>query len=181
MNLAGTIPILMPVLVALSGVLGVVFTALTLPGAWFVLLVAGGVQWWRYEFDGTWMFSFWTLGACVALAVLAEVVELIASALGAKRFGASRRGALASILGAVLGAIVGTVLLPVPIVGTIVGAALGAGVATLLVERATLGRTWRESTAAGAGAAAGRLVATLAKVGFTIAIALTLSIASLIG
>jgi uncharacterized protein len=167
--------------------IGVLLTAFTLPGIWLALLAAGLAQWWSLSgppmTDGSSpvpMFSWWTLGACVVLALLAELVEFIASALGAHSAGGSKRAAVASMVGALIGALVGTFALPVPIVGTIVGGAVGAGAAALLAEKHLGERTWKHSAKVGGGAAIGRLVATLAKVGFAAVIALILSIAAFI-
>jgi len=172
---------LLALAVWLGAVVGTGLTAFTLPGIWFMLLVAALAQWYTLGVQGAAMFSWWTLGVCVALAVVAEVVEATASALGASKAGGSKKAALASILGAIVGAVVGTVALAfLPIIGTIIGAALGAGIAALLVEKQLGKRTWADSGRVGAGAAVGRLAAVLAKLGFAVGVGLILGIASLV-
>ncbi len=156
--------------------LGVLVTAFTLPGTWLALAGASLAQWLHHEQFGTYMFSWWTLGVCLGLAVTAEIVEGVASAIGAAKAGGSKRAAIASIAGAILGAVLGTVLLPIPILGTIAGAAIGAGLAALLTEKHLGEKTWAQAARVGTGAAVGRLVATVAKVGFAIAIAITLTV-----
>jgi uncharacterized protein YqgC (DUF456 family) len=157
---------------------GVLLTAFTLPGIWLALVGAGLAQWWSWATFGSdqLMFSWWVLGVCVGLGVLAEIVELVASAFGAAKAGGSKKASLASVMGALVGALVGTFLIPVPVLGTILGAAGGAGLAALLTERHLGEKTWKAAGKVGAGAAAGRLVATLAKVGFAVVIATILSI-----
>ena len=70
----------------------------------------------------------WTLVLIEAgLAVLAEILELVAGALGAHRQGGSKRGAVLALLGSLIGAFVGAGLgLPIPVVGSIAGVILGA-------------------------------------------------------
>lgn len=160
-------------IVTLTAWLGVLLTAATLPGIWIALVAALLAQWWQPG-----MFSWWTLGACVGLAVLGEVVEFAASAAGAAKAGGSRRAAGWSVVGALVGAIVGTPIFP--IVGTVLGAAVGAGLAAALAERGVDGRSWGQSARVGGGAAAGRLVATVAKTGVAAAVAVVLSVAAFV-
>ncbi|MFN7021118.1 MAG: DUF456 family protein [Phycisphaerales bacterium] len=163
--------------VVLGAILGVALTLLTLPGIWFAILVAGLAQWWSStRTGGEEMFSWWTLGVCVGLGIIAELIELLASAAGAAKAGGTKRGAIGSVIGGIFGALAGTILIPVPVVGTVVGAAAGAGLGALLLEKAGGVKTWTQSGKVGAGAAAGRLVATVVKSGFAGAIGLILSI-----
>lgn len=160
-------------MIALTGVAGVLLTLLTLPGVWVLLAVALGVQLlWLPE-----IFSWWTFGACVVIAALGEVGETVATGVGAARGGASRAGVVGAIVGTLFGALFGT-FIPVPIVGTLVGAALGAAAGATTAELAIKNRGWRESTKAGAGAAAGRLVALAIKGVVTFVVAVTLTIAA---
>lgn len=173
--------VLLAIAVWLGALVGAALTAFTLPGIWFMLLVAALAQWYTLGVQGDAMFSWWTLGGCVALALIAEVVEFAASALGASKAGGSKKAALASILGAIVGAVVGTVALAfLPIVGTIIGASLGAGAAALLVEKQLGKRTWAVAGRVGAGAAVGRLAAVLVKLGFAVAVGLVLGVATLV-
>lgn len=158
----------------LSAWAGVVLTAFTLPGIWFALLGAGLAQWWSIAVHGNAMFSWWTLGACVGLGLVGEIVELVASAFGARKTGGSKKAAFASIIGGLIGAVVGSLVLP--IIGTIIGAALGAGVGALLTEKHLGEKSWKDASKVGAGAAAGRLVAIIAKVALAALIALVLTV-----
>lgn len=155
---------------------GVALTAFTLPGIWIGLVGVGLAQWWSIAYHGSdhAMFSWWTLGACVGLGVVAEILEIVASAFGARKTGGSKKAAFASIIGALIGAIVGSFILP--IIGTIIGAALGAGIGALLTEKHLGEKTWKDASKVGAGAAAGRLVAIVAKVAIAALIALALTV-----
>lgn len=156
--------ILASAVASLFAVLGVAFTLLTLPGTWLAILVATGLHAWRGD-----LYSWWTLIACATLALLGEAVEIVASALGAAKGGASRKGALAAVVGSLAGAVLGSFFIP-PL-GTIMGAVLGAGAAALWVEHSLLQRPLAQAAKAGTGAAAGRLVATIVKVGLSAVVA----------
>ncbi|HMN42807.1 MAG TPA: DUF456 domain-containing protein [Phycisphaerales bacterium] len=170
--------LLIALALTLINIIGVAVTAILLPGIWLMLLCAGLAQWWQRALYGTWMFSWWTLGLCTALALLAEIIEFAASAIGASRFGGSRWGGAGAILGAVLGAIAGSLV--VPILGTIVGAAAGAFLGALLSERHIAKRSWQDANRAGTGAAIGRLSATLVKVIIACLVAIALSVDALV-
>lgn len=160
---------------------GVLLTAFTLPGLWIAIVGAALAQWWHSAKYGTELFSWWTLGACLCIGVVAEVGELVASAFGAAKAGGSRKSSVAAVLGAIVGAIVGTVLLAfLPVIGTIIGAALGAGIAALLTEKHLGEKTWKDASKVGAGAAAGRLVATVLKVGLAGVVAFILTVAAFV-
>lgn len=162
-------------IVAVALLIGVLVTLLTLPGTWFIILVALVCQWWR---EG--LFEWWTIALCVVLAVAGEVVEFAWSARGAKRTGGTRPGMIGSIVGGLVGAIAGTFMLPVPVVGTIVGAAVGAGLGAVAGERGMSQRSWRESAAVGRGAAVGRLTAVAVKAGIAGVIGLVLTTGALL-
>ncbi len=157
-------------IVVTAALLGIVLTLLTLPGTWVLLCAATLVKLWQPE-----LMPWWVLAAAGLLAVVGEAIEFFASALGAAKGGASRRGAIGAIVGSVVGAVVGSPFL-FPI-GTIAGGVVGAAAGTMIAERGTANKTWSEATRAGSGAAAGRLVATVAKTGIACVMALALGIA----
>ncbi len=157
-------------IVALASLVGVVLTLLTLPGTWFIILVALLCQWWR---EG--LYEWWTIALCALLAFAGEVVEFAWSARGAKRTGGTRPGMVGSIVGGLIGAVVGTFVIPIPLLGTIIGAAVGAGLGAVAGERGMSQRTWRESAAVGRGAAVGRLTAVAIKTGIAGMIGLVLT------
>ena len=157
-----TLLILTALTLALVALIGVVLTLLTLPGVWLTLLAALGCQWawaaWSHE---ALLFDWWTLGILAAVAMAGEIMEIVSSAVGAKRGGGGRSGAWGSILGAFVGAIAGSFFLP--IIGTIAGAVLGAGAGAVAAERGISGRTGAESMKVGTGAAGARAVALVVK------------------
>lgn len=157
------------VAITLASLTGIALTLITLPGAWIALLTAVSMQVWQPD-----LYSWWTLVICGLLALMGEVMELVASAAGAAKGGASRSGAAAAIAGSLVGAIVGSFFIPP--VGTVLGAVLGAGLLAAGVELWFNRRTLGQATRAGTGAAAGRLIATIAKTGVTAIIAAVLII-----
>ncbi|MFZ2875612.1 MAG: DUF456 domain-containing protein [Phycisphaerales bacterium] len=158
------------VVVIVAALLGVILTLLTLPGTWVLLCASLLVKLWQPG-----LMPWWVLVAAGLLAVVGEAIEFFASALGAAKGGASRRGAIGAVLGSVVGAVAGSPFL-FPL-GTIVGGVVGAAAGTMIAERGTANKTWAEASRAGGGAAAGRLVATVAKTGVACVMALTLGIA----
>lgn len=160
------------ILVILTVPVGLALSLLTLPGVWLMLAAAVGAQLWHGE-----LMSWWTLGACTALALLGEIIELLASSAGAKAAGGSKSGSLGALIGSIAGAILGTFFIP-PI-GTIIGAIAGAGLGAMIGEKAVAKRSWSRSSGVAAGAAAGRLVSTIAKLIIAGAVGLVLVIAAL--
>ena len=74
-------------------------TLLTLPGVWLTLLAALVCQWaWAAWGGQHWLFDWWTLGILAALALAGEILEMVSSAIGAKRSGGGTSGALGSIV-----------------------------------------------------------------------------------
>jgi uncharacterized protein YqgC (DUF456 family) len=171
--LDGILLAVLVVSIALASAVGIGLTLLGLPGIWLTIGVALIAWLIRGE-----TYSWWTIGACVALGLLAELLEFVLSAAGAAKAGGSKRAALASIVGGVIGGILGAPFL-FPI-GTIIGAALGAGAAAGIFEATKPGRTLEQSYAVGQGAAVGRLVATIAKTTINVVIALILVLAAVI-
>jgi hypothetical protein len=155
---------------ALCGLVGVVLTVLTLPGAWVVCGAGLVIAVVRPD-----MVPWWVVVILVLLAVTGEVIEFAASALGATKAGATKQAAWASIGGSILGAILGMPFLP-PI-GPIVGGALGAAVCAVGVERWYAKKTWKESATVGGGAALGRLASTVAKTLVTVGCGMILCLA----
>jgi uncharacterized protein YqgC (DUF456 family) len=97
------------------------------------------------------------LAIFLILTVFAVAVDWLATAIGARRFGASGWG----IVGALVGLVIGLILLP-PF-GAIIGPVAGA----ILFELAR-GRTTRESVRSGAGALVGYLVSVVFELGVAV-------------
>ncbi|BAM03714.1 DUF456 domain-containing protein [Phycisphaera mikurensis] len=153
----------------LTNAAGVVMVALQLPGTWLMLAATAAAAWWGWSPDPGLRWIGWgTLAALGGLALLGEVVEAVAGALGSRQAGGSRRGALLAIAGGIAGAIGGTFALPIPIVGTLLGASVGAGAGSMLGD-AWAGRDLSAVWAAGRGAAIGKFAGSVGKLGIAIA------------
>jgi uncharacterized protein YqgC (DUF456 family) len=136
---------LLAAVLVLAGLLGLILPALPGPPLLFAgLLVAAWVEDFNYVGGGT-------LGVLGALALLTYAVDFAASALGAKRFGASNR----AIVGAAIGALVG-IFFGLP--GILLGPFVGAVVGELTVRRGA-----REAARAGVGATVGLALGAAAK------------------
>lgn len=153
----------------LGALIGVLLTALTLPGIWLMVVVAMLCAWWQPD-----LYSIWTLLSVIGIGIAAEIAEAFSSAAGSAKTGGSKAGVIGSLVGSVIGLLAGTVLIPIPIVGSIIGGIVGAGIGALAAERGIAKRTWGESYRSGKGAAVGRALATVIKTGFAVAAALVL-------
>ena len=129
-----------------------------MPGIWLMLLVAAVIEWLQ---PGEYMFGQATLYVSAGLALLAEILEFLLGAAGARQAGGSKRGAALAIVGGVIGAVLGTAL-PIPVLGTLIGASAGAFAGSLLGDRLA-GRPMDRSVEAGRGAAIGRFWGTTSK------------------
>ena len=140
---------------------------IALPGNWAAVVVLLG-----YAFLGP-QDSIASIGyvpviAAFVFALIGEIFEFIAGALGAQKAGASRKATLLAMLGSMVGAIMGALIgLPVPIVGPVLAAilfgGLGATLGAMLGEWSN-GKSWRESLPIGHAAFWGRTIGTLGKV-----------------
>jgi uncharacterized protein YqgC (DUF456 family) len=128
------------------------------PGIWLMVLVAAAIEWLQ---PGEYLFSQSALYVSAGLALLAEILEFLMGAAGARQAGGSKRGAALAIVGGVIGAVLGTAL-PIPVLGTLIGASVGAFAGSLLGDRLA-GRPMDQSVEAGRGAAIGRFWGTASK------------------
>lgn len=141
-------------------------TLFTFPGNWVMVALAALFAWLLPDAEGRGL-SWTTVAVVCGLAVLGEVIELLAGAAGAKREGASRRAIVLALVGTVVGSVAGAIVsLPIPVVGPIIGA-LGGGAAGAFAG-AYLGESWKgrdtsQSLAVGRGALIGRLLGTVGK------------------
>ena len=139
-----------------------------MPGNWLIVLMAGLCLGLAPE-TGMVHIGWASFTAILIIAVLGELFEFAASALGANRLGGSKRGALLAIVGSITGAIVGFFfgsIIPIPIVGSVLASLLlgggGAFVGTLAGER-WAGKDWDASLKIGSAAFWGRLLGTVGK------------------
>lgn len=141
--------------------LGWVLTLVNLPGNWLIV-VGSAVYAWLMPDGERWDLSWELLGVLAAMATLGEIAETASAAMGVKKLGGSRRGAVLAIVGSFAGALIGTAMIPFLVVGTIVGACVGA------LGGAMAGEFWKghgfdHSLRVGQAAFWGRLVGSLAK------------------
>lgn len=141
----------------------------SLPGNWLCVLTTAG-YWYLGPVEGATAISGTVVLVVIGLACLAELVEFLASSLGATKAGGSKRAAilalLGSIVGAIIGAAAGSAIIPIPGVGTVIGALGGGGVGALMgavLGEAAKGRTSQESWQVGKAAFWGRIFGSLAK------------------
>jgi len=170
-------------LFTVAGLVCTMLLIVGLPGAWLTIALAVVVD----LLDGLWLpesdrptFSIGILVVAVVLAALGELVEFLASALGARRMGASRRGIAGALLGSLVGAVAGTVLLPIPVIGTLAGAIGGSFLGAVLGETSS-GRSVEHSMRPATGAAIGRVFGTLGKIPFAMAVWAVLAVAAFLG
>ncbi len=101
--------------------------------------------------------AWWVLVVLGVFTVVSLVVDYVASVYGAKRLGATWRGALGAIVGGLIGLFLG---LPGILLGPFVGA--------FLFEMAG-GREWQDASKAGVGATLGLLAGALGKLACCVA------------
>ena len=159
----------------IAGISGILLVVLALPGIWAMVLVSAICMWWRPE-----IISWRAVVTLASIAVVSEIMEMVASAAGAKKFGGSKRGAVGAIFGTMIGAIVGSFLIPIPVVGTIVGGIVGAGIGAMGVERSIVQMSWKDSMKSGSGAAIGRTISIFIKLGLAIVAALFFVLAAFV-
>ncbi|MEX2502405.1 MAG: DUF456 domain-containing protein [Trueperaceae bacterium] len=149
-------------LVVLTLSLGVGLVGVVLPVVPGVPLAAGGavIAAWIRGFEAVgWTPLIWVIG----LAVLAQALDLVAAAVGARVYGAQRAGFWGGVLGSLAG------LLFFPPFGFLAGALLGAVGFEMLA-----GRPFDQALRAGVGAFAGTLGGVVAKGLIVIAMAVVM-------
>jgi len=161
-------------LLVLTNAVWLFLVLLGLPGNWLMVASTAFVAWLFWD-QG--MFSRWTLLALVGIAVLGELLEFVAGAVGTKQAGGSRSGAFGALLGGVIGAIAGTFVIPLPVFGSLMGACGGAFCGALAMELAG-GRDLEPAVRSGMGAGIGRFFGTVAKLAVGIVIWLVAAVAA---
>lgn len=137
-----------------------------LPGNWLAVFAMAVYAWLGPE-SGRAQLGLMPLGIAFLAAVLGEVVEFAAGAVGASRAGASRRGTIMAIAGSMVGAVAGGIIgLPIPVLGPVLAAllfgGLGASVGAMLAEWND-GKPWQENWRIGHAAFWGRTTGTFGK------------------
>jgi len=143
-----------------------VLTLLGMPGNWLMIGVAIGFVF-LVSAESPVAIGWVTVVVLLVLALIGELLEFLAGALGVTKAGGSRRGAVLALVGSLVGGIAGLFVgLPIPIVGSLLGAVLLAGLGAF--GGAVLGEQWKgrdlgESMKIGEAAFWGRLLGTVAK------------------
>ncbi len=157
-----------------------VLVALGLPGTWLIVITTALVAWWRWPeagSGGTAMIGLGVLIGIVAVATLAELLELVAGVFGAKASGGTRRGSIGALAGGLIGALVGTFVIPLPLVGSLIGACVGAGLGAWGLELSG-GREHQAAVKAAVGAGVGRFVGTMVKLAAGVLIWVVVAVAA---
>jgi uncharacterized protein YqgC (DUF456 family) len=94
------------------------------------------------------------------ITLFGQLADFILGIWGARRFGASWKGAIGAVLGALIG-----FFLPPPLFWLIIGPIVGAIAGELYA-----GRTWRDGSRAGIGTIIGRAIAFAVKFGLSVCI-----------
>ena len=153
---AGDLLALIPWLLVCA--LGLVLTALRLPGVWLIVLEAVAYGWWtEWEHIG---IGFLLL--MIAIGIVGEASEQLMSVLTARRAGASKRAAWGGLIGGFVGMFLLSFLIPLPIVGSMFGALLGCFIGALIGEL-SVRRQLAQGTRVGLFSALGFVLGTVTK------------------
>jgi len=144
--------------------LGVMLTALRLPGIWLMVASGGLFAWWSQ-----WQRITVTIVlTAVAIGAVAEVVELFMSMFTARKAGASRRASWGGLIGGIVGMLI--LAVPVPLIGPVIGALLGCFVGATIGEL-SVKPDFVQGAKVGVFSAMGFALGSAAKVGFALVIA----------
>ncbi len=138
--------------------LGIVLTAVRLPGTWLIVAVAVFYGWWTEWVQVGLIFILVLAG----IALLGEAIELGTSMLTARRAGGSRRAAWGGLIGGFLGLFLLSFLVPIPIVGSMAGALVGCFAGAMIGEL-TVRKELAQGTRVGLFSALGFVLGTVAK------------------
>ncbi|MCA9157011.1 MAG: DUF456 domain-containing protein [Planctomycetales bacterium] len=156
------------VLFTLLAVVGWIANVLGLPGNWLIVCLALG-GWLLAPEPYRSHVSLLSVVAIGLVAIVGEILEFAASAMGASRMGGSKRGTALAIVGSIGGAVFGLfsgALIPVPIIGSLIASLLlGAGGAFMgaVAGERWAGKDWDASLQIGNAAFRGRLLGTVGK------------------
>ncbi len=159
--------ILIVILLSCVAIVAWISNLIGLPGNWAIVVSA--LLCWGFGSDAErWHLTSMPLIAIVLAAVLGEVLEFAAGALGARQLGGSARGVALSIVFSIIGAMVGLAVgTGIPVIGNLIasvlGGAIGACFGSVLGER-SIGKGWEHSLQVGSIAFWGRILGTLGKV-----------------
>lgn len=158
--------VLIAFLLTLVAFTGWIVNVLGMPGNWLIVITAACCALWAPE-EKMWYVGWPIVIAILIVALLGELLEFAASAVGARRLGGSKRGAALALVGSIVGAITGLFFgSAIPVVGNIIASLLlggaGAFCGAILGER-WAGKDWDSSLEIGNAAFWGRLLGTVGK------------------
>lgn len=144
-------------------------TLIGLPGNWIIVAATALYVFFGPQ-EGYLAIGVGVLGILAASALLGEIAEALAAALGVTGKGGSKRGAMMALVGSLAGGVAGLFVgAPVPVIGSVIAslalAALGALVGAVIGEQ-WAGQNLSHSLKIGEAAFWGRLMGTLAKLLF---------------
>jgi uncharacterized protein YqgC (DUF456 family) len=141
-------------------------TMLGLPGNWLIV-AATAIYAWLMPAGTSAAIGWRTVVAMLILAVLGEVIELVASAVGVSKTGGSRRSAVMALAGSLVGSVVGIVVgVPIPVLGSVIAAVLFAAIGAMagaVLGELSIGQSASTGWRVGKAAFWGRLAGTLGK------------------
>ncbi len=168
------IDIVLIIVLAIVCCAGLFLSVLQLPGTW--LIVASG-------FAYSWLYGWerleipWLIGI-VAIAIVAEILEMASGVIAAKRGGASKRATWYGLFGGLAGALL--LSIPVPLFGTLAGAAIGCFAGAFLAELQE-GRGAQAGTKSGMFTAIGRTIGSMLKMFVAVVISSIVLVSAIIG
>ncbi len=137
-----------------------------LPGNW-IIVGSAALFAWLSPTDADRGLSWTAVAVLGGLAVLGEIAEFVAGAVGAAKQGAGKRSVALAMIGAFAGSIVGLAIgTPIPFLGSFVMALLGGAAGAFFggyLGEAWKGRPHDTRIAVGRGAFTGRIWGTVAK------------------
>lgn len=162
---------------ALLGMICLGLIIVQLPGTWILLAIAVVMELtdhlWLDAMDGT-VFGWWVIGIGVVLGLIGEGLEFLTGAVGTKAGGGNRRGVVGSLIGGLVGGLAGSLMLP--IIGTLLGALVGTFGGALVGEMTgPEAKNTQEALPAAIAGTIGRVVGTVAKLGFAIVVWMSLT------
>jgi uncharacterized protein YqgC (DUF456 family) len=165
------------IIFALLGLVCLGLIVVGLPGTWILLGLAALLE----LTDHLWLglaeptvFGWGVIVGCVVLAGIGEALEFATGAVGTKMGGGNKRGMIGAFAGGMIGGLVGTGMLP--IVGTLLGALVGTFAGALVGEvTGPDAKDTKEALPAAIAATIGRIIGTVAKLGFAIVIWVSLT------
>jgi uncharacterized protein YqgC (DUF456 family) len=141
-------------------------TLLGLPGNW-LMVAATAAYAYLTPIGSTAALGWRTVVTALTLAILGEIVELIAGALGVSKTGGGRRSAMLALAGSLVGSFVGIFVgVPIPVLGSVIAAVLFAAIGAMagaVLGELSLGQDADAGWRVGKAAFWGRLAGTLGK------------------